>query len=328
MPRIFLSGDCHASFAKLGFKAFPESRTLTKDDFVIICGDFGYWEESKRQEYWMDWLEERPFTTLWVDGNHENFDLLKALPVKQWHGGTVQFVRPSVIHLMRGQVYEIGKKRFFTFGGARSSDVSGGILEAGDPDLKAKIRELEVRGEPYRINHRTWWKEEMPDEEEMETGLAALKAVGWKVDYIITHCCATRPQKENMESVYKSNALTDYLLGIREKCSFTHWFFGHYHEDRDWSCKETCLYQRIVELKENGYEVQDISERFSCRDRVQFITEGVHGKEQYAGRILHINHAGSGSSFCKQPTANILSDDGLLYKNIPYADMRKPDKEA
>ena len=25
---------------KLGLKSFPESRNLTKDDYVIICGDF------------------------------------------------------------------------------------------------------------------------------------------------------------------------------------------------------------------------------------------------------------------------------------------------
>ena len=40
MARIFITGDCHASYTKLGLKSFPESRNLTKDDYVIICGDF------------------------------------------------------------------------------------------------------------------------------------------------------------------------------------------------------------------------------------------------------------------------------------------------
>ena len=211
MSRIFLTGDCHASYTKLSSKSFPESRALTKDDYVFICGDFGYWEESKRQDYWMDWLEGRPFTTLWVDGNHENYDLLKKLPVEQWNGGKVHFIRPSVIHLMRGQIYEIDGKRFFTFGGARSHDISGGILEKDDPDLQDKIWDLEDLGRPFRINHMTWWKEELPDDEEMQAGIAALEKAGWETDYIITHCCATSLQDENPESAYESDCLTDYL---------------------------------------------------------------------------------------------------------------------
>ena len=47
---------------------------MNKDDYVIICGDFGYWDESKEQKYWLKWLDGKPFTTLWVDGNHENYD--------------------------------------------------------------------------------------------------------------------------------------------------------------------------------------------------------------------------------------------------------------
>ena len=82
MPRIFVTGDCHAEFKKLSFKAFPEGRSLTKEDFVIVCGDFGLWDESAEQKYWLDWLEARPFTTLWIDGNHENFDLLKRYPAE------------------------------------------------------------------------------------------------------------------------------------------------------------------------------------------------------------------------------------------------------
>ena len=77
----------------------------------------------------MDWLEGKPFTTLFVDGNHENFDRLYAYPVEEWHGGKVHKIRPSVIHMMRGQVFAIDGKSVFTFGGASSHDIDGGILE-------------------------------------------------------------------------------------------------------------------------------------------------------------------------------------------------------
>lgn len=43
MSRIFITGDTHGSYdiQKLARKNFPEGKTLTKDDYVIICGDFG-----------------------------------------------------------------------------------------------------------------------------------------------------------------------------------------------------------------------------------------------------------------------------------------------
>lgn len=52
---------------------------MTKDDYVIICGDFGgVWDEGKMETVLLDWLDSKSFTTLFVDGNHENFDRLYA----------------------------------------------------------------------------------------------------------------------------------------------------------------------------------------------------------------------------------------------------------
>ena len=94
---------------------------MTKQDYVIICGDFGgVWDGSKREKYWLDWLEDKPFTTLFVSGNHENYNLLSEYATEYWHGGKVQFIRPTIVHLMRGQVFDLCGKRFFTMGGASS----------------------------------------------------------------------------------------------------------------------------------------------------------------------------------------------------------------
>ena len=111
---IYVTGDCHGDYRRFSTAIFPEQKEMGKDDYVIICGDFGYWDESKEQRYWLKWLEDKPFTTLWVDGNHENFDLLNAYPEQEWHGGRVHVVRPHVLHLMRGQVFDIGRFTWFT----------------------------------------------------------------------------------------------------------------------------------------------------------------------------------------------------------------------
>ena len=326
MARIFITGDCHASYTKLGLKSFPESRNLTKDDYVIICGDFGLWDESPEQNYWMNWLEARPFTTLWVDGNHENYDLLKQFSVETWNGGKVHFIRPSVIHLMRGQLFTIAGKRFFTFGGARSHDIADGILERDDPMLKVKEREMRRRGACYRVNHLSWWKEEMPDELEMQEGIQTLEAAGWETDYILTHCCSTSLQNE-ISSGYDSDPLTDYFNVIRKCCKFRHWFFGHYHTTDDWSEKETCLYHQIVELTEDGYERRGQSGRFHFGNHVRFATYGIHGTEEHIGTITYIEERGGGLHFGVQPTANIRTDEGHYHKNIPFEDIREMDEE-
>lgn len=172
---IFITGDTHGDFRRLQPAVFHEQRNLTKDDCLIICGDFGgVWDGSDTEQRWLDWLEARPFTTLFVSGNHENYDLLHSYPISQWHGGLVQAIRPSVLHLMRGQLYDICGKRIFAMGGASSHDVRDGILEPDDPDYERKIRQLNAANALFRVNHQSWWKEELPSEDEYRIAMAAL----------------------------------------------------------------------------------------------------------------------------------------------------------
>lgn len=105
----------------------------------------------------------------------ELFEEIYDYLVEEWHGGKVHKIRDSVIHLMRGQVFEIDGKKIFTFGGARSHDISGGILELDDPDFRIKKKRLDQGFEPYRIHHLSWWEREMPSREEMAEGRRNLK---------------------------------------------------------------------------------------------------------------------------------------------------------
>ena len=91
------------------------------------------------------------------------FSLLAKLSVEKWHGGNIQRIRPSVIHLMRGQVYDIKGKKFFAMSGASSHDISGGILKPDNPKFRQKRKQLEISGALYRINHRSWRAAELPN---------------------------------------------------------------------------------------------------------------------------------------------------------------------
>ncbi len=255
---IYITGDCHQDFERFNTRNFPKQKEMCKEDYVIICGDFGgVWnrdEESKQEKNLMNWLDGKSFTTLFVDGNHENFDRLYDYPVEEWHGGKVHKIRPSVIHLMRGQVFEIDGKSIFAFGGASSHDISGGILEPEDPDFKKKKKKLDRGYRPYRINHVSWWQQELPSEAEMEEGRKNLEMRGNKVDFIVTHCCSSSTQILLGGSRYKPDFLTAYLEEIRQNTCFKKWFFGHYHDSRNVNAEEILLYEQMIRIY--GYQNQ------------------------------------------------------------------------
>ena len=131
---IYLTGDLHGDFRRLSPERFREQEALSKEDILLACGDFGgVWYGDERDDEKLDWLESRPFTTAFVTGNHENYDALQTYPLEQWRGGAIRRIRPSVILLERGQVFNLCGKRFFTMGGASSHDIQDGILEPDDP---------------------------------------------------------------------------------------------------------------------------------------------------------------------------------------------------
>ena len=134
---------------------------------MIVCGDFGcVWNGDKSDDPQLDRLEALPFTVLFVDGNHENFDALGEYPVEEWHGGRVHKIRPHVIHLMRGQAFELQGRTFFTMGGAQSHDIADGILDMDSPDFYGQYDSLRRNRRQFRINHVSWWQEELPSDEE------------------------------------------------------------------------------------------------------------------------------------------------------------------
>ena len=116
------------------------------------------------------------------------------------------------------------------------------------PDYKKKRKILDRGWLPYRINHLSWWKEELPSEEEMEEGRRNLALHDNKVDYIVTHCCSTSTQVIIGGSLYKPDILTDYLEEIKQNTTFKKWYFGHYHDNIIVNDKENMLFSQIVRI--------------------------------------------------------------------------------
>lgn len=227
---IYVTGDTHGGIdiAKLKSESFPTNRQLSKDDYVVVAGDFGFvWDGSDKDKYWLEWFRERNFTTLFVDGNHENFDLLNRYPIDIWHGGKAHIINDSVVHLMRGQVFDLDGVKIFTFGGAKSKDIE------------------------RRKENGSWWEEEMPSEEEYEEGHKSLEKHGWTVDFIISHLCpsiALECINTQCGIKAKQNDLNRYFDRIYERASFKHWYFGHFHADLKLSDKLTLLFNKVEKI--------------------------------------------------------------------------------
>lgn len=236
MSRIFITGDTHGSYdmTKLSRRHFQEGKTLTKNDYVIICGDFGcVWggELEKSDKWWQNWLDEQPWTTLWIDGNHENHDLLQTYPVEQWHGGRIHKINNSIYHLIRGEVFTINDKTIFTFGGGYSTDRA------------------------YRKEGVSWWKGELPTHEEVNYALQSLEKYNNHVDIILTHD-APRDIKEYLGfynlcdmSVYgeEYEDIHSTLYFFKKNIVFQDWYLGHYHIDKDIGNMHI-LYNEIIEI--------------------------------------------------------------------------------
>lgn len=223
---IYVTGDTHGHIdvSKLNSTNFPQGNNLTKDDFVIVCGDFGMvWGGGKEDKYWQEWLQDKPWTTLFCDGNHDNHHLLAEYPIEEWHGGKVHFIMPSVIHLMRGQVYDICGNKIFVMGGAVSIDRA------------------------YRTEGVSWWPEEVPNYKECEEGFQNLEKNDWKVDYVITHTGPEDVLKVGMPTVIP-DPTARYLNAVMNNVQFKHWYFGHMHIDKCILGKYSFLYRNIIEL--------------------------------------------------------------------------------
>ena len=243
---LFVTGDCHGNFHRFSTRAFPIQKELSKQDFVVILGDAGLlWDGGKQEQYHLDWLEQKSFSVINVGGNHENYDLLEQYPKVSWHGGMAYQIRPSVLHLCRGYVYDLCGYSAFVMGGAQSHDMEV-ILPQG-PGLSKKKRYLDYRSVPYRVYGQSWWPNEMPAPDDYAKATDTLLHTP-QVDLVLTHCAPDGIQKQFMPH-YPTNELTAFLQLVKDHLPYEQWFCGHYH--KSWHSMEDrfrILYEEIIQV--------------------------------------------------------------------------------
>lgn len=215
--RVFLTGDTHGGIDIRKLYEFNiEHPELTKEDLVIILGDFGViWDELDEYTYSLiDQYEQFRFSVAFVLGNHEGYDLLKTFPKEEWNGGTVRRISDSIVQLENGEIYSINEINFFVMGGAESID------------------------KKMRKPHVSWWPQEIPSSEIRIKGLMNLLGYASKKgclpDMILTHT----PPAAIIEEMHPSNhiKMDDYAYWLNNFLTLEEpygikWYCAHMHED-------------------------------------------------------------------------------------------------
>ena len=207
---LYFTGDTHGEIGRFSEEKMPGESKWGSGDVLFVCGDFGYMLlNNEKEKKYLDFLESnKPYTIAFIDGNHDNFTELNKYPCETWNGGKIHRIRKNIVHLMRGQVFEIQGKKIFTMGGAYSIDRASRALGV------------------------SYWEEELPNNDEYNEATKNLKANGMAVDYIVTHTIpqeiiirlGERPDRHDFE-------LTGFLEWIMKDVKFEKWFFGHWHKD-------------------------------------------------------------------------------------------------
>lgn len=225
---IYLTGDTHGYRERFDGLVTADGKSPGAGDYLLIGGDFGFiFANSDEERGFLDELEQKPYTVCFCDGNHENFPAIYAYPEEKWQGGRIHRIRKNVLHLMRGEVFDIEGKRFFVMGGAYSRD------------------------KYMRYENLSWWPQELPHDGEYRNAEQNLRYCGYKVDYVLSHT-ASRTAIRAMGAYPDPHdrELTGFFDCLEESLTYRAWFFGHWHRDLWVDGKHRVMHRELICLPE------------------------------------------------------------------------------
>lgn len=219
---VYVTGDMHGDITRL---SAPALRRLRRGDTLLVCGDFGFiWDGGAAEQKLLKKIGKGKYTVAFIDGRHENFDLLAQYPTVDWNGGRAQQINEHLYHLLRGEIYVIEDKTYFTFGGGESDD------------------------RDFRQPGVSWWAAESPSDEEMHHAIDNLAAHGNRVDYILTHV-PTSKYTVLLDPRTATDGVSVFLEALESRVTCTRWFFGSLHRDKAISSQRQALFRDVVPVE-------------------------------------------------------------------------------
>jgi predicted phosphodiesterase len=202
--KILFAGDTHGNDHQIDWLYWKA--VAVGADLIWVCGDFGYWPHYEFGQEFLDKVTtnaEQTGIPLWfVDGNHENHDLLDAYLAQQGNSEPIELA-PHLYWTPRGMTVELDGVTFMSYGGAWSVDWD------------------------RRTPHVTWWEQEL-----ISPAHIASLPHDLNVDVLVTHeaplanDCSSLSYKDEYPVSVRQRQLVTLLA---EKVGARHLFCGHHH---------------------------------------------------------------------------------------------------
>lgn len=208
--RVLFAGDIHGNLehAEWLFGHAVDNNV----DTIIACGDFGYWPHYRWGEKFLRAIEKMAVATdikfYWVDGNHENHDLIDILVEENGADAPIQMGK-NFHYIPRGCVFTIGSKKIMGYGGAYSWDWDR--------------RELGI----------SYWSQELINEYKVA------ELPEQKVDILVTHEAPLGKKISYKDQIAISVRQRELVSEIQQKVNPSLHVCGHHHTRETWMNGDT-----------------------------------------------------------------------------------------
>lgn len=295
---LYISGDMHGQVLdKLSYTRNPELRQLTSEDVLIICGDIGImWPgHEKEGKYQLDWLNDKPFKTLCVRGNHDPTPFWRSGVHSAGNRDTVRLISGTLCNPCYGDkiyknvywvpdaaILDLCGERSLVISGAASHDIDN-LVSTGE---KNRIKRLKSSHKFYRVIGESWWPDEginipyafslINDYLSNEFHRPCFENAPYyegkrygTFKYVFTHDCP-----EFMCHIYarpgypgrlRPTVNEEFLEIVREHINYRWFIHGHMHTFLRYAVEEDsygqheciCLYKELFKLPQDGDNFQD-----------------------------------------------------------------------
>lgn len=259
---LYCTGDTHGEIIKrFSFRRNPELRTLTDNDTMFILGDFGLPfgpQTMKETKNVFDFLMEKPWTTIVIGGNHEDYDFWESCPQTQIYDGAARQAKIGnilypIFFIDHITILNIEEKHILCIPKAESHDIWN-LLDPNDTNFKRQKRILRKANLWFRVKHQTWWPQEKMDINENIDFMEQHEKEYF--DYILSHDAPSLILTTSLFSYGFCNHVPTegerYLEMLRATLNFNQWIHGHFHFSGGWNSihdsRLKCLYTDIITL--------------------------------------------------------------------------------
>ena len=213
---FYITGDTHGDFSR--YIPFTARAKPTENDVMIILGDVGLnYYKGKKDEQRKKFVNDFPFTTFCIHGNHEMRPTdIESYETKLFCGGTVWYEEkyPKILFAKDGEIYRFGEYDCIVIGGAYSVD------------------------KYYRLmNGWSWFENEQPTAEIKAYIDKQFESRNNKVDIVLSHTCPLKYQPtevflKGLDQSTVDKSTEQWLDTLENRIDYSLWYCGHYHTEK------------------------------------------------------------------------------------------------